>query len=55
MHAGGPLTPSVMTWEIFSCPAIFDKTERQASPKMIQLNIQLKTKSRIFILKKFIQ
>ena len=40
MHAGGPLTPSVMTWEIFSCPAIFDKTERQQRC-IFQTNIKI--------------
>ena len=41
MHAGGPLTPSVMmTWEIFSYSAIFDQTEGQ--PRCIfQTNIKI--------------
>ena len=40
MHAGGPLTPSVMTWKIFSCPAIFDKTKRKQRC-IFQTNIKI--------------
>ena len=40
MHAGCPLTPSVMTWDIFSCSAIFDKTERQQR-LIFQTNIKI--------------
>ena len=40
MHAGGPLTPSVMTWEIFSCSAIFDKTKRKQRC-IFQTNIKI--------------
>ena len=29
MHAGCPLTPSVMIWENFSCSAIFDKRDNR--------------------------
>ena len=41
MHAGSPLTPSVMmSWEIFSSSAIFDKREGQ--PRYIfQTNIKI--------------